>query len=159
MATLYEMTEQAQHLYGLLESGEIDQQILEDSLESIGANEKLESYIYIQKQLESDLTAFKSEKDRLDKKIKACSNNIEKMKAAVLMFMLAAGVKKAKAGTFNLSVGTSEKIYVTDESKLPKEFFIEQQPKIDLASIKKLLKSGEKVPGAKLEQSEYVRVR
>lgn len=159
LATLYEMSEQAQYLYGLLENGEIDRQILEDTLESIGANEKLENYIYIQKQLESDLAAFKNEKDRIDKKIKTCNNNIEKMKSAILMFMLSAGIKKTKAGTFNLSIGTSEKIHVTDEKKIPKEFFIEQRPKINLMSLKKLLKNGEKIPGAELEQTEYVRVR
>lgn len=159
MATLYEMSEQAQYLYTLLENEEIDQQTLEDTLESIGANEKLENYIYIQEQLKSDLTALKNERDRIDKKIKACSNNIEKMKSAVLMFMSAAGIKKAKAGTFNLSVGTSEKIRVTDESKIPKEFFIEQPPKIDLMSLKNLLKNGDKIPGAELERTEYVRVR
>lgn len=159
MATLFEMTEQAQCLYGLLETGEIDPKTLKDTLESIGANEKLENYVYIQKQLESDLVALKNEKDRLEKKIKTCSNNIEKMKSAVLMFMTAAGIKKAKAGTFNLSVGTSEKIRVTDESKIPQEFLIKQPPKIDLMSLKKLLKNGDKVSGAVLEQTEYVRVR
>ena len=159
LATLYEMSEQAQCLYGLLETGEIDSKTLEDTLESIGANEKLENYVYIQKQLESDLVALKNEKDRLEKKIKTCNNNIEKMRSAVLMFMMASGIKKAKAGTFNLSVGTSEKIRVTDERKIPREFFIEQQPKIDLMALKKLLKSGDKIPGAELERTEYVRVR
>ena len=159
LATLYEMSEQAQYLYTLLENDEIDQQTLEDTLESIGANEKLENYIYIQKQLENDLTVLKNERDRIDKKIKACSNNIEKMKSAILMFMLSAGIKKTKAGTFDLSISTTEKIHVTDEKKIPKEFFIEQRPKINLLSLKKLLKNGDKIPGAELERTEYVRVR
>ena len=48
LASLYEMTEQAQRLYNLLDNGEIDPKTLEDTLESIGANEKLENYVYIQ---------------------------------------------------------------------------------------------------------------
>ena len=51
MSTLYQMTAQAQFLYDLLENEEIDAQTLKDTLEGIGSNEKLESYIYIQKQL------------------------------------------------------------------------------------------------------------
>lgn len=159
MASLYEMSGQAQYLYGLLEDGEIDSQTLEDTLESIGANEKLENYLFVQKQLESDLTALKNEKGRIEKKIKACNNNIEKMKSAVLMFMLSAGIKRTKAGTFNLSIGTAEKVRVLDENKIPKEFFIQQRPKIDLTSLKKILKSGGKVPGAQLVQTEYVMAR
>lgn len=159
MASLYDMSERAQYLYALLENGEIDPQTLEDVLESIGAKEKLESYIYVQKQLESDLTAFKNEKERIEKKIKACSNNIEKMKSAVLIFMLSAGLKKTKAGTFNLSIGTAEKVRVVDENKIPKKYFIEQRPKIDLTALKKILKSGENIPGAQLEQTEYVKAR
>ena len=35
--------------------------------------------------------------------------HIEKMKSAVLIYMQTAGLKKAKAGTFNLSIGTKPK--------------------------------------------------
>lgn len=159
MSTLYQMTAQAQFLYDLLENGEIDAQTLADTLESIGANEKLESYVYIQKQLESDLAALKGEKDRLKRKMETINKNIEKMKSAVLIYMQTAGLKKAKAGTFNLSIGTSEKVHVVDENKIPIDFLLEQRPKIDIASLRKFLKSGGKAPGAVLEQTEYVRAR
>ena len=87
MSTLYQMTAQAQFLYDLLENGEIDTKTLENTLEGIGANEKFESYVYIQKQLESDLAALKGEKDRLKRKMESLNKNIEKMKSAVLLFM------------------------------------------------------------------------
>lgn len=159
MSTLYQMTAQAQFLYDLLENGEIDAQTLENTLEGLGANEKLESYIYIQKQLESDLAALKGEKDRLKRKMEAINKNIEKMKSAVLIYMQTAGLKKAKAGTFNLSIGTSEKVHVIDEDKIPINFLLEQRPKIDIASLRKFLKSGGTTPGAVLEQTEYIRAR
>ena len=54
--TLYEMSETARQLYELLEAGEIDEQTVNDTMESIGASEKLESYVYIQRQLESEIT-------------------------------------------------------------------------------------------------------
>ena len=61
---LYEMSDQARTLYQLLEEDEIDENIYFDTLESIGANEKLESYIYVQKQFEANLQSLKKEKER-----------------------------------------------------------------------------------------------
>ena len=159
MSTLYQMTAQAQFLYDLLENEEIDSQTLEDTLEGFGVNEKLESYVYIQKQLESDLSALKGEKDRLKRKMESINKNIEKMKSAVLLYMQTAGFKKTKAGTFNLSIGISEKVHVIDEDKIPIDFLLEQRPKIDIASLRKFLKSGGTTPGAVSEQTEYIRER
>lgn len=81
------------------------------------------------------------------------------MKSAVLLFMQTADLKKAKAGTFNLSIGISEKVHVVDENKIPIDFLLKQKPKIDVASLRKFLKSGGTAPGAVLEQTEYVRAR
>lgn len=159
LATLYELTAQAQKLYGLMEEGEIDQITLNDTLESMGANKKLENYIYIVKQLENDRLVLTTEKDRLDKKIKACNKNIEKMKNAIVSFMESSGLSKTRAGTFSLSVGTTEKITITDEEKIPKNFFVKQPKKIDLVALKKEIKKGTKIEGAILEKGKYLIAR
>lgn len=159
MSTLYELTEQARYLYNLLENEEIDNQTLEDTLESIGVNEKLESYTYVQKQIESDLEALRKEKERIEKKMKTCQNSIERVKSAVLEFMNVTGQKKAKAGTFDLSIGKSESVNITNLIDIPDEFLVYQPPKANKAEIKKKLKAGETVCGAELVENEYLRIR
>lgn len=159
MSSLYEMTEQARYLYNLFENEEIDNQTLEDTLESIGANEKLESYTYIQKQFEADLAAYKNEKDRIEKKMKTCQNAIERMKSAVLEFMNVTGQKKAKVGTFDLSIGKSESVNITNLIDIPDEFLVYQPPKANKSEIKKKLKAGESICGAELVENEYLRIR
>ena len=47
MATLYELTNQANALYELLQGEEIDEQTFNDTLEAMGAGEKIESYCKI----------------------------------------------------------------------------------------------------------------
>lgn len=47
MATLFEMTQQANTLYELLQNEEIDEQIFNDTLEAMGTEEKIESYCQI----------------------------------------------------------------------------------------------------------------
>lgn len=157
--SLFEMTESARYLYNLLENDEIDEQVVLDTLEGIGATEKLEAYVYIQKQFEADLTAYKAEKERMEKKMKTCQNAIDRMKTAVLEFMNVTGVKKAKAGTFDLSIRKTESVTITDEGKIAEEWLKPQPPKIDKAGIKKALKNGEQISGAELTESNSLIVR
>ncbi len=64
MATLYEMAPEVKFLCEMLESEQIDNQFFEDSLKDLEIDKKIEGCVYVQKQLESDLEAFKREKDR-----------------------------------------------------------------------------------------------
>ena len=55
MATLYELTGQAAQLMELLEAGEIDEQTVQDTLDSMMVPEKLEDYGMVIRQLTADV--------------------------------------------------------------------------------------------------------
>ena len=63
--TLYEMTQAAQDLKALLEADEIDEQTYNDTLEAIGADDKIDAYCQIIREYEAEITARKSEIERL----------------------------------------------------------------------------------------------
>ena len=157
--TLFEMTEAAKKLYFMFENEEIDEQTLQDSLDSIGAEEKLEAYVNVQKTLEAEYAAHKAEKDRHDARMKTIANRIEKLKAAQLDFMKAAQITRAKAGTFDLAIRASKAVEITDESKIPTQYIVLQPPKFDKTAIGKALKAGETVEGASLVEHESVVAR
>lgn len=157
--TLFEMTEAAKKLYDMLENEEIDEQTLKDTLESIGAEEKLESYINVQKTLEAEYEAHKAEKERHAARMQSLANHIDRLKAAEIEFMKAAQITKAKAGTFDLSLRTYQSVEVSDESVIPAEYLKPQPPKVDKVSIGKALKAGVVIPGAMLISSETVTAR
>ena len=159
MATIYEMTAQANALYEMLQAEEIDVQTFNDTLEAMGANEKVESYCKIIKQLQSDAEAFKTEIDRLTARKKTAENGVERMKAALLMFLDLSGQDKVKAGSFSVSTATTQAVNITDENAIPCIYLVEQPPKIDKAGIKKALKDGETVQGAELVNNKGVRIR
>lgn len=156
---LYEMTETARQLYALLSAGEIDEQTVTDTMEAIGAEEKLESYVYVQKTLEAELAAFKAEKERICSRIDSLTKQIDRMKAAQIAFMQATNQRRAKAGTFSLALRESEAVYVTDESEIPAAFWKPQPAKLDKAAVKAALKAGETVAGAALQTNTYLFVR
>ena len=157
--TLFEMTESAKKLYFMLENDEIDEQTFVDTLESIGAAEKLEAYVNVQKTLEAEYEAHKAEKDRHIARMAAISKNIDRLKAAQVDFMKAANITKAKAGTFDLSLRVSQAVEILDESKVPAEYLKPQPPKVDKLAIGKALKDGQKVDGAVLVTRESVMAR
>lgn len=159
MATLYEMTTQANSLYELLQNEEIDEQTFADTLEAMGADKKVEGYCQVIKELQSDLDKFKNETDRLAARMKTAKNGIERMKLSLLDFLNASGQSKVKAGTFTVAIGTSEQTSILDESVIPTVFKIPQPDKIDKTAIKKAIKEGATVPGAEIIINESVRIR
>lgn len=62
MATLYELTGQAAQLMELLEAGEIDEQTVQDTLDSMMVPEKLEDYGMVIRQLTANAEDYKRER-------------------------------------------------------------------------------------------------
>lgn len=159
--TLYEMTEAAKRLYALLEAEEIDEQTYHDTLDCMGAEEKLLAYVHVQKQLEAEYDAFYAESERIENRMSTLRNRIERLKIAEAEFLQATGQKKAKAGTFEVSLREYKRVAVDDETAIPAEFLrtkpAETQP--DKKAIMAALKDGKAVAGCRLAQSISAVVR
>ena len=159
MATLFEMTAQANALYEMLQAEEIDEQTFKDTLEAIGTNEKVEAYCQVIKELQGDFDKFKAEADRLTARMKTTKNGIDRMKDNLLTFLRLSGQDKVKAGTFTVSIGTSKATNILDEALIPSEYKTPQPDKIDKTAIKKAIESGLEVSGAEVIINEGVRIR
>ena len=158
--TLYEMTEQAQALKSLLESEEIDEQAFADTLEAIGADEKVDSYCRIIKSIEGDNALIDAEIARLTALKQRNGKSIDRMKEALDRFMAAIGSTKEKTPFFSVSYRTSESVQVTDLSAVPECYIktkVEQAP--DKAAIKAALKAGETVSGCSLERKRNIQIK
>lgn len=158
MATLYELTQQANILYELLQNEEIDEQTFNDTLAAIGVEEKAESYCKIIKQLQYDSEMFKGEIARLTERKRTVENSLERMKNALLNFMQASGQAKLKAGTYSVSISSTQAVNITDENLIPTDF-ISLTPKIEKAKIKEQLKAGVEISGVELITNTGVRIR
>lgn len=156
--TLFEMSEAARQLYDLLEAGEIDEQTVTDTMESIGASEKLESYIHVQRQIESEIAAFDAEIDRMTERKNSLKKQVERLKSATVDFMRATGQKSANAGTFKLTMRENKSCEITDESMIPAEYMtiIPESKKPDKRAMLAALKDGAEIAGAQLKTSYSV---
>lgn len=159
MANLFEMTQAATMLYNLLQSDEIDEQTVTDTLAAMGADEKVESYCKVIKQFQADADMYKAEYDRLAARKKSAENAIERMKRALLDFMQASKQNKITAGTFTVSTATSKAANIIDETLIPEQYLKPQPAKVDKAGILAALKNGEKIDGAVLVENTGVRIK
>lgn len=159
MLSLYDLTTAAYQLQIMLESGEIDEQILTDTLNSMGDKEKIENTCKVIRNLEAAAAAFKAEKERMTERQKTAENGVKRLKQALLDYLTASNQKKASAGLFTVSVGTSKAVNISNEDALPDNFLIPQPPKVDRTAIGNAIKSGVEVPGAEIVESRYVRIK
>lgn len=157
--TLYEMTETANYLYRLLEDGEIDEQIVTDSLEGMGVDDKLEDYCKVIRQFEADKAAYAAEKARLAEKEKKADKAIERLKKAITDYMDVAGKTEQKCGLFDLKIARSKAVSIVDEAKIGQEYWKPQPATIDKAAIRAKLINGEEVAGAALQINTSLRIK
>lgn len=159
MATLYEMSRAAITLYDMLQAEEIDEQVVKDTIEGMGADEKVESYCKIIRQFEADAEAYKTEKQRFAEKQSQAENNIKRLKGNLLMFLTASQQDKIKSGVFTVSKSKSKAVNIIDETIIPDEYLKPQPPKIDKTAIKKAITDGIEVAGAEIITNESVRIK
>lgn len=159
MSTIYEMTEQAQELLELLTDGEIDEQTFLDTIEGMGAIDKVENICKVISCLSADSQMFSDEIKRCQDRKRTVDKNITRLKKALYDFYIASGQKQLKAGTFTVSSRKSTAVKITNEEAIPMDYFTIPLPKVNLTAIKKAIKEGKEVTGAEIEERESVQIR
>lgn len=159
--TLYEMSDAARQLYDLLEAGEIDEQVVLDTMENIGASEKLESYVYVQKQLEAEKDAYENEIKRMSDRVLGLKAHIDRLKSAQVEFMRATGQKSANAGLFKITMRENKSCEIVDETVIPMQYMVEVPATLrpDKKAMLAALKNGEYISGAELHIGYSVTVK
>lgn len=158
---LYEITGGILELLTMAEDLELDQKMIRDTMEGLDFEfeEKAESYAKIIKTLEMDITGLDTEIQRMTKKKATIKNNIDRLKRSLEGAMIATGKRKFKTALFGFGIQKNPpSLNVLDESKIPDEFWIEQQPKLDKKAVLAFVKEN-KVDWAELSQTESLRIR
>ena len=159
--TLFQMSDTARQLQQLIESGDIDEAVLLDTMEAIGASAKLEDYVYVLKDFEAQIQMHDAEITRLKENKRILENRVEYMKSKIIEYMQASGQKSANAGTFKLTMRESKSCEIEDESMIPLEYMREIPAKLepDKKALLKDMKDGKRIDGASLKTSCSVTVK
>ena len=157
---LYDLVGQYLEIYNM----DIDEETKLDTIEALGLDEeieaKAENYAKVIRNLEAENTAYKAEEERLKKKRDTNTKKIEWLKQTLQGAMEITGKMKIKGELFTLSVQNSKASVVVDEAKLPKKYWTK---KVTEAPNKKelydLLKTGEEIEGATLQENRSLRIK
>ena len=158
--TLYEMTEAAKTLYELFVNDEIPLEAVQDTLDGMGVENKLEDYVHVIIQLNADLAMLDKEIEKLLAKKARAQKSVDKTKAAVLAYMYVTNKEKERAGVFSLSIRKSEAVNITDLEKLPSEY-VKAKTTItpDKKAIKNAIKAGAEVAGAEIVENRSLQIK
>lgn len=160
METLYELTDNYQQVLEIAE--QLDPKTLKDTLDGINdaIDDKAENTAKVIRELEGDINTLTSEIQRLNERKTALSNNVKRIKEYLQNEMEKVGKTKIKGELFNVRIQNNPSgVYVEDERKIPRDYFNEQEPKLDKARLKNELKSGVEIDGAELRQKRSLRIK
>ena len=165
MATLYELTDTMKHLLDLAQSGDVDQETIDDTIESMDLTtdieRKIEGYAIVMDELKASNERIRNEEKRLADRRRVQQNNYNRMRETLLDRMKLLKLDKVKTDKYTVSIRQNPvKVVVSDESNIPKDFFIEQRPKVDRKKLKEHLENtGEELEGVTLAQEESLQIR
>lgn len=166
MRTLYEITGELRELLELAQEAEIEEEVIMNTIESMGLDvdleQKVENYWYVIDELEASNKRIKEEEDRLKARRATQENNIKRMKQTLTGALEFIGVEKIKTDKSTIWIQNNPYgLEVKDISKIPKRFFIEQEPKLNSRELINYLKGNpdEMVDGVELRQTRGIRRR
>ena len=163
--TLYELTSEYLELLAMLEDPDVDEELINDTLEALGGEleVKADGYARVMRQIDSDAKAIKTEEERLANRRKSLENRSAALKSRLQQMMEITGKVKFKTELFSFGIQKNPAAVVMDEQyieNIPECYLIIQEPKIDKQKIKEDLKAGLDLEGiAHLEQTESLRIR
>ena len=162
--TLFEINEKIEKCFRVDEETTVDTETGEvldskylDDLE-MQREEKITNIGRWIKNLDSDIEQLKIQKEAFAKRQKAAENKRDSLKA-YLSSCLNGQKFEAEDKSVVITFRKSEAVSITDESIIPRKWFIKQDPKLDKAGIKAELKLGKKIKGAILEPHENIQVK
>lgn len=161
MSNLFELKGSYLQVYDVIAEQE-DEQILKDTLASINdaIEEKADGYVAVIKSLEADNHAIDEEIKRLRQRKTSNQNGVKRLKESLQEVMEQTGKEKFKTSFNSYSIANNPpSLDVIDETLIPKQYYVEQKPKLDKKELLKAVKGGLELKGVELKQSRSLRVR
>lgn len=159
---LYDLSQNYLNLQELLEDESVGFDMINKALNEVNGEieAKAENIAILIKNLESDAEGIKKEEDRLSVKRGTIENRIKGLKNYLDTNMRVLNKLKFKTKLFSFNVQNNPPtVEVSDEKLIPKEFFVEQSPKLDRKALLAALKEGKEIDGATIKQTKSLRIR
>jgi hypothetical protein len=171
MATLHEINETRLKFLEQIESGEIPEEAIADTLDALDGEfeDKANDYASYIKSLLSDAQAIKAEADALNERAKAKKHKAEVLTNYLYQSFKMRGKTKLETPQNVLKIRKNPpSVHIDDESEFIKwaqssdigeNYLTYRGPLINKTALKNALKSGQEIPHAQLVSSEKLSIK
>jgi len=154
LPSLYNITDS---MLALMESDEATEEQIEAAFGQL--QEKNNSICHFRADLKGEIEKFKAEEKRLSSRRKSMENLVDRLENYVRYSMARLDINTVEAGTFKITLSPSAgRLEITDEQAIPAKYRI-ITTSYDRDAIKRDIKAGEDVPGAKIEPGHTLRIK
>ena len=157
---LYEIAQEYEAFIAAVEAGEIPEEAVADTLESITSmiEEKADNIACLIKNTMAEAEAIKAEEKALAERRKQKENLVDRLKTYLADTLTGAGYAKLETARNKLTFRKSESVAVEDEGafiewarKGRDDLLTYKEPTLNKTAIKKALAAGEQIAGARIE--------
>ena len=162
---LYELTNELSEFAQAVENGEIPEEAITDTLDSIQGEieSKAESVALLIKNWNADLTELKAERDNFNERIKAKQGEIDRLSAYLDCQLKTAGIDKIETARAQIKFTKSKAVEIADDEAFCKKYplyaTIEIKYKPSKTDIKKAIAGGMQFEGAELVERKNLKIK
>ena len=159
--TLYQIQERFLEALEMAESGEYEEDTINNTLEAIewDLEEKADNYAKVITAKKGEIDTIKREIERLTAMIKTKESTVQRLKSDLQTAMNGTDRRKFKTDLHNFRIQTNPpSVEILDGGIIPENYLVAQDPVISKKDILRDLKAGMDVPGARLKQTESLRI-
>lgn len=162
--TLYDLKGQWKDLLDRLSDMDLDAQTVLDTLEAsevqTALEEKVQGYEMVARSFEAPIPAIDAEIKRLQAMKKASQNRADVLRKRVHDAMVELQIEKIKCPLFEVRRQKNPvAVEIYNAELVPFEYWKTPEPEINKAELKAALQAGKEIEGARLTQSEGLRIK
>lgn len=161
-ATLFDLAGALLELYDMADDPDVDAETWFDTVEAVEGEleDKADGYAAVRTRLKGDVAMLKAEEERIHARRAAIENNIKRLETRLQEMMELTGKTRFKTVLHSFVIQNNPpSVIIDDEKKIPKKYWIPQDPKLDKAAIKEILQNGISCEYAHLSQGRSLRIR
>lgn len=162
--TLYDLKGQWKDLLDRLSDMDLDAKTVLDTLEAsevqTALEEKVQGYEMVARSFEAPIPAIDAEIKRLQAMKKASQNRADVLRKRVHDAMVELQIEKIKCPLFEVRRQKNPvAVEIYNAELVPFEYWKTPEPEINKAELKAALQAGKEIEGARLTQSEGLRIK
>lgn len=165
---LYEIAEEYEDLIAAIENGDVPEEAVADTLESIQSllEDKADNIACLVKSLSAEASAIKAEEDALAKRRKQKERIVQRLKSYLSDVLLRSGYTKLETARSKISFRKSEGVVIDNEDAFiawaddhDKSLLTYPSPTVSRTAIKQALDEGAEIVGARVESKLNIQIK